>query len=322
MRRQSLICAVSLVGGLLLAPPLHAGIGSKLLTKGIKEASKTALEKAVKESLEQFSKSGSRRVQNKFGSEAVGKLDAVAKRLGKEPAELHDLALRHPETYGRLLRTSDAAALDMVARNGEAGRFLVDRFYGQSFLKPGSKWFHPDADDAVQEAFQIADPRSVTGSWKALRTKMTRGGLNGPERDLPEELFLNRARNGINSRIPNSSKYFDGHSGGKRQGLDMVEVDKDGRLSIIEFSTGKKPSPENPRQMTDGWIQEKWLEYIADPNTKVNLRAAGINPRLLDKKFVESPDFEVSEHFGKKFACPEIDPVRCRELGAEWVELY
>lgn len=98
--------------------------------------------------------------------------------------------------------------------------------------------------------------------------------------------------------------------------------DDSGRPSIIEFSTGKKPDPGNPRQMTDEWIQENWTEYIADPNVKVNLRAAGINPRLLDPKFVNSPDFRVADHFGKKFASPEIDLAKCREMGCEAVELY
>lgn len=319
MKATIVILAVSICVGLVHG--VNAGIGSKVAGHGAKQVVKRAAKQAAKDAAGRVAKSVAEDVGKNFGSEAVGKLDDAARRLGREPGELRDLALNNQETFNKLLRTNDADALDFVVRNGEAGRFLFNRFYGQPYMRPGSKWLRPEGDETVREAYRIVDPKSASGSWKRLREKMTSAGINGPDRDLAEGLFVRQAQNGKVNFLSKDSKYFNGHVGDKRQGIDIVEIDPNGRPSIIEFGTGRKPDVGNPRQMTDNWIKEEWVKYIGDPNVKVNLRNAGINPRLLDPDYILRAEFNVADHFGKKIASPDIDLLKCVELGCEPIPL-
>ena len=319
MKRNSIqlfACLLTLavmVGG---STPSRAGVISKVAIKGAKEALKTAVEKAAKEAMEKAVQSSTRRAVKRFGDDGLSALQLAAKKSGKSVDEVLDLASRRSSDFKRLLQTGDEEALQMVARNGDAGLFMFKRFYGQSDFRKGSQWFRPESDEAIQEAWKLVAPGRIDGSWVRLRESLTRAGVSGVERDFAETLFLNRVKAGGINGLSKSSKYLDGHVGGKRQGIDFIEVDQSGRVHIIEFGTGKKPSVNNPLQMTDDRIRMQWNEFVANSN-KDQLRGLGINNQLLNPNFVNSPDFRVADHFGKKICAPDINLVQASKLGCE-----
>jgi hypothetical protein len=294
---------------------------SSVATKLPKEALEKIAKNAAKELAQKELREAQKRVAGKLGPLAEDVIRRCAKRVAKDGDELLKFAAKHTDDFSKLIRAGDEVALDMVARNGEAGRFLISRFYGMTNFKAGSPWFMREADEAIQSAWALVSPGRADGSWAKLRNSLTKAGLNGPERDFCEDLFANRVKAG---RVPGCKfdSFVDGHMPGKRSGLDFIGIDKrSGRPTIVEFGTGKKPDFNNPEQMTDSWVKRHWNDYIQDPSNRTILRENGINPSLLDPAYISSEGFDFSKHFSKIICSPDISLSAAKELGAVALKL-
>jgi hypothetical protein len=298
-----------------------AGLASKGFRLAAKQSVRAAALHALNEAGQKQVREAQKKIAGKLGEGAEDVLRKAAIQSGRNADEFVIFASKHSDDFSKIYRAGDSELLGMVARNGDAGRFLFSRFYGKSGFAKGSPWFGPQADEAVQEAWKLVAPGRIDGSWIRLRGSMTKANLNGPERDFCEQLFLNRVRAG---RIPGvkADAIVDGHLGDLRTGFDFLGIDRrTGRVNIIEFSTGKKPTPGNPRQMTDEWVAERWSELVSNPSARTMLRENGVNPKLLDPNIVKGTSFKVTDHFDKTICAPEISLSSAKDLGARAVLL-
>lgn len=293
-----------------------SSVTGKLTKEAAEKLAKEGAQKVAKEIASKQVHDAQKRILGKLGAGAEDTIRKCAGRVGLDGDELIKFAARYTDDFSKLLRAGDEDALDMVARNGEAGRFLVSRFYGTSSFKAGSAWFKKDADETIQEAWKLVSPGRSDGSWAKLRNSMSSRGLNGSERDFCEDLFANRVRAG---RVPGCKfeSFLDGHLSGNRKGMDFIGVDKrSGKPTIVEFGTGKKPDFNNPEQMTDSWVKKHWNEYIEDPINRTKLREAGVDPRLLDPKVINGESFDFSKSFSKMICSPDVSLTGAKNLGA------
>jgi len=318
-RSVRIVALLAAVGLLALSPSTHAFF-SKPATlaakKGAFELIEVSIEKALRRAEGQILKH--------HGGEGVAKLKDVAKAAGKEGPEADKFlvfATKHRDDFSKLLRSGDDEALLMVCRNGDAGRFLFSRFYGQPGFGKGSPWFKQQSDEAIQDAWKLVRPSGgVDASWERLRRSMTKAGMNGPERDLAELLFKNRAAAG-KIRGLNGKTLLDGHINGRRQGADFVIVDqKTGRPGILEFGTGTKPGAD-ARQMTREWCRDHWLDFIKQPSNRTLLRQNGIDPRYLDPKFVAGDKFISNDALERIVCAPQINFASAHRLGVQTILL-
>lgn len=317
---QLLFCIFCLI---LIHPIKVNGGYSKLAEPIVKKGNKEISQKIAKQSLrDSAEKITYKKLSKVFSDQEIVRLNYIVEKLSKQTGidseELVYKLLKNRTTVARLISDGNEPAIEMALRNGDGGWFLLDRFPGR--FKRESVWLKETSDNAIQEAWKLVDPMSASGSWVRLRNALTKAGINGPDRDFAEDLFLNRLKAGRIFGFPKDAEYWDGHVGDIRQGFDFMGI-HNGKPIIIEFSTGKKPSPTNPLQMSDDYVKKTWLKIISDPDQRINLRDKGIPAKLLDQRTISDENFNVTEHFDKFFAAPDFNLTQARELGCKTVRL-
>ena len=157
---------------------------------------------------------------------------------------------------------SDAAddAVAFLARNGENGARVLRRFGWRDATRHGLTRL--EADAVVQEAALLIKP-GLKGSWIHLRQALRNSGATGRQRDFAEVLFADRARAGRIPGLENAKLIPAQHNA--VNGIDFLAID-DGRIRVIEFGTGKKPTPISGQdigiQMDWPWIEKNLQKYL------------------------------------------------------------
>lgn len=291
------------VAGLLIDNNAIASVASKLLKEGGGEAIEYGTKSFAKRTAK---KAALREISEKFGIDTAEVVTRVASRYGKDPDEFATQVLRYKKWLS-LSGDQLEVTVDFAARTGRKGAFLINRFGFNNLYSNG--WMKTGAEKPIEEAWRIVDPYAIGGSWKRLRMAMTHANINGSGRDFCELLFENRASAGRIPGFVKGDKIFSGHIGDKRQGLDFIAPSPNGKLRIIEFSTGEKPAFGNQNQMSWEWIRKNLAEYVenADANTKINLRSAGFPFDKLTVSNLNDPKFPLENYVSREIYAPEIN---------------
>lgn len=288
---------------------------ASLVGRAVKEGSEQTIEHYVKKGAKKIGgREALRDLAKRFGDETAETIVRVAKKHGKDPEELA-VKLRQLGKYLDIKGERLESLVDFTARNGRPGIFLVKRFGFDTVH--GYDWTKSGAEDAINEAWRIVDPYAIDkGSWQRLRLALQKAGINRSGRDFCELLFENRARAGRIAGFAKGDQIFDGHVNGIRQGIDFL-APKDGKLRVIEFSTGAKPTASNSTQMSWEWIRNH-LAYIAEnssPDKKIMFRGAGYPNELLIARNLRSDRFPIEKYVSREVYAIEKKDVLLKKLG-------
>jgi hypothetical protein len=295
----------------------------EVATAAVSRASKGARELLVRDGVEAGAQSAESKLLTALalseGEQAAKATAAVACRMGIQSATV----AREVTKYVRVYRRAGFAeqAIEFGFKHGDAGRFFVNRPELLGALK-NSGVLEKGSREIVEESWNLV--RGSGGSWQRLRTRLTESGLNnGVGRDFCETLFVNRARaGGIPGMLP-GTELVSGHIGKGRQGIDFLLPEKGGRLRVIEFGTGAKPS--RPGEMSFEHIRNQLAGFMenASPDMKVNLRGQGVDPHLFDPSRLRDPRFSIERYVQREIYATEANSSLLDKLGADvrFVEL-
>jgi len=311
------LIAFSLIITDAFADPI-SGVIKLIGGEAAKKATHEKRQRVIEGLTDQVSKSNLVRLKEEMGNYVLEIVTKAAIDSERGDDEIAATVLKHKETVESLMAEDNVAAVEMALRNASAGWYLLKKYYNH--FGPGSKWLEAGADNAIQEIWKLDDETAIDGSWRRLRSALSKGGLSGADTGICEIIFMNRLKAG---RVPGFSKeayYFYGDFAEEPRGIDIISI-QNGQVRMIEFSAGSMPDPGNPKEMTDVWIIENWLEYISSPSRRIDLRSAGVPKELLNSMVIARRNFKVTEHFEKYLASPEVSIAKASRMNCSVVML-
>ena len=251
---------------------------------------------------------------NKYGDNGVRTIRAVAEKNKVHEDKVLLIFNRYPNRVKVLLQTGsqiDSNVLSYLVRHRKhKGAEWLIKHHPDEVMR--YKLHNEKADNIVKEVWRLVDNNAVGGSFKDLQKAFSDAGVEyNQARNLVESLLPKLVKSGKIKGIRKGANIYPAQYN-NIHGIDYIYV-KDGKLTFVEFSTGKKPVTSNVRQMTPEWIRENWVKYLENTdaktlaNLKVNLRNDGVPQEMLSIKNLKNPKFNIMKHSKRQYIAPEID---------------
>ena len=298
-----LLLSLSMVSSAVSAGPISSV--AKIAREGVEYAGRKLTDDMAKGALDELPDYALRYPQG---------LQIALKRLPLDKRKAVLGRIRHHNLARALPEAEADDAVAFLARTGVDGAVVLKRFGWRDAKRSGLT--RPDANEVVREAGQLIRP-GLNGDWGRLRASLRDANLSGRQRDFAEILFADRAKAGRIPGLENTSLFPAQHNG--VNGLDFIALDQ-GKIRVIEFGTGKKPSPIAGQdlgvQMDWPWIEKNFQAFLhnLDANSKISLREAGFPNDLLQKPELLTGN-RLRQTVQRDIYAVEPDPALLKRLG-------